>query len=293
MIKRGIFLILFAIFSLTILGFAGSVHAAATDQVFNTLDNAANTVDNAANVVTRDDLRNDYLSREWNKFLNNTQLGKVLIDVKKTLTPANPAFNFVLGMNFEYSWAFTTTLLLFILLFAVGLILYRVIFLILIYISLFISKYDLVEGFWNFISRFFSIINLLFMLVIFLILSVTNLSRLFSNYVVDYTKNSEFWVQVLIFVALIVLIVIAFNGPSRLHKEFNDRVKEMKANYTSSLVEKQKKEMEELKKQQRKANSLREKFKRTEEKLGQHEKRITGLENKKDEEGNEEDFFEE
>ena len=82
---------------------------AASPGLDSDINSLGKNADNVGNLLSREDLRNAYLQQEWQKILNSTTFGKVLLGVHGFLSNVSPIFQVLLGINYQFSWKFILT----------------------------------------------------------------------------------------------------------------------------------------------------------------------------------------
>jgi len=204
MIKRGIFLcVLFAVFVILINAKLSSAETFSVEKITDTLDKFNDFED----MLDNDYASNQYITQTWDGFLKDSAFGKFLLDVKIFLLPVNPAFEFILGISFDYSWLFLLTVLF-----------------IILYLSwasnLFYSLWALMIGlgyvvFKNKISRFhvwlvknFNLLRIILLIVFIFLIIFLRVPLISAVLILDaLSKNGPWWFQLVAVVILIVLII--------------------------------------------------------------------------------------
>ncbi len=90
-----LFLSLFLILSIT---FATAIE--------NPLEDKLNDLEEVGELIEDEDVRSEYLKKEWTGILEKTQAGKILLGIGNFLSKISPIFKIILGVEYSLSWAF-------------------------------------------------------------------------------------------------------------------------------------------------------------------------------------------
>jgi len=90
-----LFLSLFLILSIT---FATAIE--------NPLEDKLDDLEEVGELIEEEDVRSEYLKKEWTEILEKTQAGKILLGISNFLSKISPIFKVILGVEYSLSWAF-------------------------------------------------------------------------------------------------------------------------------------------------------------------------------------------
>ena len=70
------------------------------------LEENLDDLENAKDILTDEEIRSEYLRKEWTKQLEKTSSGRVLIFMSNIMQVLSPLFKFFLGVEYSLSWFF-------------------------------------------------------------------------------------------------------------------------------------------------------------------------------------------
>tara|TARA_Y100000310_G_scaffold240533_1_gene244357 strand:- start:44 stop:829 length:786 start_codon:yes stop_codon:yes gene_type:complete len=83
------------------------------------VDDLEEKVEDVEEFIEDKDIRSEYLTKEWTKFLEKTSAGKILLWMSNILSKFSPVFKVILGVGYSLSWAFFFSVAIWIMFFVV------------------------------------------------------------------------------------------------------------------------------------------------------------------------------
>ena len=171
---------------MVLLGSLGS--ALDLEQGVGSVEDKIEEVEDIADTLSDDDARAEYLKQEWIKMVDDKPwIREPLIQGDKVFTFLNPIWKFILRMEFEWSWLFFLTLM--------------------IWLNLLDWGYTLVnmlEGFYLLkYSKYFKWVSFLILVIFF---SFIEISKFLSNVIISFISGKgAWWFQ-------LISVLIVFGG---------------------------------------------------------------------------------
>jgi len=98
--KVGVFILLF--FTVFSISFATAIENPLEEKV----EDLEEKVENVGGFIEDEDVRSEYLKKEWTERLEETKTGKILVKISDFLSKLSPLFKVVLGIEYSLSWNF-------------------------------------------------------------------------------------------------------------------------------------------------------------------------------------------
>ena len=178
--KKLLISIILIIFCLLILN--NNITLAQTEDIEN-LNNQVEKVSDISKKITDEEIRNDYLNREWIEFIKKTKLYSYLKLFETTIEPLNPIIAVVMGTKFSLTLYFLTIFI--------------------IWIAIFVYSIRILT-FFEIISK---TLKFLISTGIPIFLAIVGIIPSIGNLIVKFiTSFDELWKQIIAFITFIIII---------------------------------------------------------------------------------------
>jgi hypothetical protein len=177
--KAGVFLIIFVLTSM----FLVSLSKAQEDVQ---LPDEVQKIQELGQNVTNDEgqIETDYLKEEWRKIIGNSGVGRLMEKTEESITPINPLFKVITGINFSWSFLFFLNLV--------------------IWACMVIYSYRILE----FVAIFSRLVKLIIAVVFVILISLTGVTGAISRFIINsVTKIDNLGMQIVAFVCLITFFI--------------------------------------------------------------------------------------
>ena len=83
----------------------------------NSLEKITEKAGNIGEFAENEEVRSEYLKKEWTKILEKTNSGKILLSISNFFGKFNPLYKIILGVEYSLSWAFFLACLIWLMIF--------------------------------------------------------------------------------------------------------------------------------------------------------------------------------
>jgi len=187
----------------------------------------------------------EYLKQKWSNIFENTFFGKAMKSTEQILTPFNPIFKTILGLEFAWSWLFILNLILWVFLI---ILIYRI-------FSIFVL-------FSNWLRYLISILAIV-------LISAIGITTALSNLIIDLISKADSIISQTIIAIAIIIILVALSVYSKYLEHVFSKTKEQQEKRKTKRTARQAKEIakqtrQELEstREQRKERTMREEIKK-------------------------------
>lgn len=173
-----------------------SVSAGIESSIEESATKLENTASNVDDFVSREDIRSEYLKKEWDKVLTNNSgfFGKLYRGYSKVSPYSDPVLEYVVGMAPSLSWMFLLVLVIWFML-----------------VKYYYTFYEVLRDFSTFSDITSMVVSLCFLVILLVLQFFQSISVWGSNKIIELISfvTSPIMQVVLVIVGIIILILLS------------------------------------------------------------------------------------
>lgn len=191
--KRVCLIFVFLLVSFMLINLVSAGIESSVEDITKKIENTANNVDN---FVSREDIRSQYLKKEWDKVLTNNSgfFGKIYRGYNKVSPYSDPVFEYVVGIVPSLSWMFLLVLVVWFML-----------------VKYYYTFYEVLRDFSTFSDLTSIVVSFGFFVILIVLQFFQVVSVWGANKIIELISfvNSPIMQVMLVIVGIIVLILMA------------------------------------------------------------------------------------